>query len=40
MVVRKSVMLWNRPWKNPLSPNGTMAHAIMLASFLGMELVP
>jgi len=19
-------MLWNMPWKNPLPPNGTMAH--------------
>jgi len=29
--MRKSVTLWNIPWKNPLPPNGMAAHPTKLA---------
>jgi hypothetical protein len=38
---QKSVTVWNRPWKNPLSPNGTTTNPTRLAMFLGgMSLGP
>ncbi len=33
--MRKSVMLWNIPWKNPLPPNGMAGRPTKLVAFLG-----
>jgi hypothetical protein len=32
--MRRSVKLWNIPWKNPLLPNGMAARPTKLAPFL------